>query len=114
MPAIPEEVADKAGRTLEAYTERVLADWPPDGILVTPTLARLPLPVGGLPSQAGVSSESVRFSVFVRVFNVTGQPAITIPVEDTIGVQIAGPPGRDDLVLAVAAQVEKVLQIGLP
>ncbi|HEX5617222.1 MAG TPA: amidase [Solirubrobacteraceae bacterium] len=114
MPAIPEAAANEAASTLEAYTKRVLADWPPDGILVTPTLARLPLPVGGLPSQAGVSSQSVRFSVFVRVFNVTGQPAITIPVEETIGVQIAGPPGRDDLVLAVAAQVEAALQTPLP
>jgi amidase len=110
MPAIPGAAAAEAERTLEAYTQRVLADWPPDGILVTPTLARLPLPIGGLPSQAGVTSESVRFSVFVRPFNVTGQPAITIPVEDTIGVQIVGPPGRDDLVLAVASQVEAVLQ----
>jgi amidase len=94
MPAIPGAAAAEAERALEAYTQRVLADWPPDGILVTPTLARLPLPIGGLPSQAGVTSESVRFSVFVRPFNVTGQPAITIPVEDTIGVQIVGPPGR--------------------
>jgi len=114
MPAIPDAVADEAASTLAGYTRRVLADWPEDGILVTPTLARLPLPVGGLPSQAGVSSESVRFSTFVRVFNITGQPAITIPVEDTIGVQIVGAPGRDDLVLAVAAQVEKALQTDLP
>jgi amidase len=114
MPAIPEAAADEAARTLAAYTTRVLAGWPPDGILVTPTLARLPLPVGGLRSQAGVSSESVRFSVFLRVFNVTGQPAITVPVQDTVGVQIVGPPGRDDLVLAVAAQVEAALQTPLP
>jgi amidase len=114
LPAIPDAVAEQAASTLASFTQRVLADWPPDGILVTPTLARLPLPVGGLQSQAGVSSESVRFSTFVRVFNVTGQPAITVPVADTIGVQIAGPPGRDDLVLAVAAQVEKALQTRLP
>jgi amidase len=114
MPAIPDAVAAEAASALEAFAQRVLADWPPDGILVTPTLARLPLPVGGLQSQAGVSSESVRFSTFVRVFNVTGQPAITVPVEDTIGVQIAGPPGRDDLVLAVAAQVENALRTDVP
>jgi len=114
MPAIPEPVAEEAQGALAAYAARVLADWPPDGILVTPSLARLPLPIGGLPSQAGVTSESLRFSVFVRPFNVTGQPAITIPVTETVGVQIVGPPGRDDLVLAVAAQVELVLQPHLP
>jgi amidase len=114
MPAIPEAVADDAESTLEDYARNVLADWPPDGILLTPTLTRLPAPAGGLQSQPGVSVDGVRFSAFLRVFNVTGQPAITIPVEDTIGVQIVGPPDRDDLVLAVAAQVEKALQTGLP
>ena len=53
MPAIPEAAVAEAERTLAAYAQRVLADWPPDGILVTPTLARLPCRVGGLPSQAG-------------------------------------------------------------
>ena len=47
----------------------------------------------------------------MRVWNVTGQPAISLPLGETadglpVGVQIVGPPGRDDLVLAVAAQLE--------
>ena len=107
MPEIPEAVAHEAQRTLAAYAERVLADWPPNGILVTPALTRLP-------AEVGATADGVRFSAFLRVFNVTGQPAISIPVQDTVGVQIAGPPGRDDLVLAVAAQVEEVLQTRLP
>ena len=51
----------------------------------------------------------MRFSVFLRIFSVSGQPAITIPAGDTVGVQIVGAPGRDDLVLAVAAQLEAAL-----
>jgi amidase len=47
----------------------------------------------------------------VRVWNVTGQPALSLPLGESagglpVGVQIVGPPGRDDLVLAVAAQLE--------
>ena len=46
----------------------------------------------------------------LRVFNVTGQPAITIPVGEMTGVQIVAAPGRDDLVLSVGAQLERALR----
>jgi aspartyl-tRNA(Asn)/glutamyl-tRNA(Gln) amidotransferase subunit A len=44
-------------------------------------------------------------------FNLTGQPALSLPVGNTdaglpVGVQLVGPPGADDLVLSVAAAVE--------
>ncbi len=79
-------------------------------MLVTPTLTRLPIEIGA-PAQAGVTDDAVRFSAFVRVWNVTGQPALSLPLGESagglpVGVQIVGPPGRDDLVLAVAAQLE--------
>lgn len=49
---------------------------------------------------------------FTRVFNVTGQPAITIPCGYSsdglpIGVQIAGPRGQDTRVLAAAFAYER-------
>ena len=53
----------------------------------------------------------MRFSALVRVWNITGQPAISLPLGRTadgvpVGVQLVGAPFRDDLVLAVAAQLE--------
>jgi amidase len=100
----------EAGERLFAYARRVLSGWPADGILITPTLTRLPIEIGA-PAQAGVTDDAVRFSAFVRVWNVTGQPALSLPLGESagglpLGVQIVGPPGRDDLVLAVAAQLE--------
>jgi amidase len=58
-----------------------------------------------------VTDDATRFSAFVRLWNVTGQPAISLPVVRSadgvpVGVQLVGPPGRDDLVLALAAQLE--------
>jgi amidase len=103
MPAIPDAVLDEALAYLRGYGERLVADWPADGITITPTLTRLPVPVGA-------SEDAVRFSAFLRVFNVSGQPAITVPAGDTVGVQIVGAPGRDDLVLSVAAQLEEALR----
>ena len=100
----------EAGERLFAYARRVLRGWPADGVLITPTLTRLPIE-SGRPAQAGVTDDAVRFSAFVRVWNVTGQPALSLPLAESagglpVGVQIVGPPGRDDLVLAVAAQLE--------
>ena len=50
-------------------------------------------------------------AVFTSIFNVTGLPAISLPVHETsdgvpVGVQLVGPPGREDLVLMLAAQLE--------
>ena len=60
---------------------------------------------------AGVTDDALRFSVFVRIWNVTGQPAISLPLHATaggvpVGVQLVAPPGREDLLIALAAQLE--------
>jgi amidase len=109
-PPVPDPVFADAVGSLRAYAERVLADWPANGVLLTPTLRRLPIEVAALRARAGVSEDAVRFSAFLRVFNVTGQPAITVPVGPTTGVQLVGPPAGDGLVLAVAAQLEAALR----
>jgi amidase len=101
----------EAGERLWAFARTILSDWQGDEILVTPTLTRLPAPVGGIRSQAGVTDDAVRFSAFVRLWNVTGQPALSLPLTQTsdgipVGVQLVGPPGGEPLLLAVAAQLE--------
>lgn len=101
----------EAGERLWAIGRRIVAEWPTDAVLVTPTLTRLPAPTGGIRSQAGVTDDALRFSALVRVWNVTGQPAISLPLGRTdegvpVGVQLVGAPGRDDQLLALAAQLE--------
>jgi amidase len=100
-----------AAERLWAFARRVLGTWPEDEILLTPTLTRLPVAIGELRADAGVTDDAVRFSAFVRMWNVTGQPAISLPVHQTtdgtpVGVQLVGPTGRDDLLLSLAAQLE--------
>jgi amidase len=101
----------EAQERLIAFSRRILRFWPPDTVLVTPTLTRLPAPADSLRSQAGVTDDAVRFSALVRPWNVTGQPAISLPLHQTddgvpVGVQLVGPPGREDMLLALAAQLE--------
>jgi amidase len=102
----------EAHELLGAYARRLLRAWPADRVLVTPTLTRLPATAGATAAAAGVTDDASRFSAFVRIWNVTGQPAISVPLHETadgipVGVQLVGPPGRDDLVLALAAQLEQ-------
>jgi amidase len=101
----------EAAEQLWAFGRRMLSGWGPDDVMLTPTLTRLPAEVGGLRSQAGVTDDATRFSALVRVWNATGQPAITLPFATTpdgtpVGVQLVGAPGREDLLLALAAQLE--------
>ena len=61
-----------------------------------------------------MTDDAVRFSAFVRVWNVTGQPALSLPLGQTgdgfpVGVQLVGPPGGEPLLLAVAAQLESAV-----
>jgi amidase len=105
---------------LEGFTRRVL-DWWEGGfdLLVTPTLAEPPPPLGELvstrssPLAAGLRAGAI--VPFTPPFNTTGQPAISLPLHWSdeaipIGVQIVSAPKREDLLIAVAAQLEKARQ----
>jgi amidase len=102
----------EARERLGAFTRRLLAEWPGDTVLLTPTLTRLPAPAASIGARSGVTDDAVRFSALVRLWNVTGQPAISLPLHTTsdgvpVGVQLIGAPGREDLLLALAAQLEE-------
>jgi amidase len=101
----------EARERLVEFARRVLRSWQRDEVLLTPTLTRLPAPIDTLRSKAGVTDDAVRFSATLRIWNVTGQPAITLPLHQTpdgvpVGVQLVGAPGREDLLLSLAAQLE--------
>lgn len=104
----------EAHEWLGAFSRRLIADWPDDVVLLTPTLTRLPAPVAALGASAGVTDDALRFSAFVRLWNVTGQPAISLPLHATddgipVGVQLVAPPGREDLLIDLAAQLERAV-----
>jgi amidase len=100
----------EAAERLWAYGRRVQAGWAADEVLLTPTLTRLPVQVG-MEAQPGVTAGAARFSALVRIWNVTGQPAISLPFAETeagvpIGIQLVGAHGCDDVLLGLAAELE--------
>ncbi|HVW42540.1 MAG TPA: amidase [Amycolatopsis sp.] len=82
-------------------------------ILITPTVGILPFEAGHeVPPGSGLSSWP-EWTPFTYPFNMTQQPAISVPAGVTesglpVGLQIVGPRHSDDLVLAVAKLVEEI------
>ena len=82
--------------------------------LLTPALAEPPVPIGTLDPQApdpmGTFARSGRFTPFTAIFNVTGSPAMSLPLFEQDGlplaIQLAGRPAQEGALLALAAQLE--------
>jgi len=96
---------------------RGVATWYDDGwdLLLTPTCCD-PAPELGMltstpddPLQASINS--IPYAAFTSSFNVTGQPAISLPLGFSesglpIGVQLVAAYGREDLLIQVGSQLE--------
>jgi amidase len=88
------------------------ADW---DILLTPTLASPPVPIGHLfggDDGAELRRRTLAFAPLTHLFNGTGQPAISLPASwDAdglpIGVQLVARSAEDALLLQLAAQLER-------
>ncbi|WP_026411058.1 amidase [Actinomadura oligospora] len=89
-------------------------------LLVTPTMGRLPAPHGTLryddPGHTLTSwlQSIFDYGPFTMVFNISGQPAMSLPLGQgdgglPIGVQIVAPYGREDLLFQIAAQLEQAM-----
>ncbi len=99
---------------LQLRARRIVALWADYDLLLTPTLALPPVPVGWdtEPDDPWEQFDrAARFTPFTAAFNVTGQPAVSLPLHWTdaglpIGVQLVGPPFGEALLLRVSSQLE--------
>jgi Asp-tRNA(Asn)/Glu-tRNA(Gln) amidotransferase A subunit family amidase len=107
--AVAIQAYQRAARVAAAFLE----DW---DLLLSPTLATTPAPLGTLPSGPGASVTEVwraylRFSPFAPIANLTGQPAISLPLARStsgspIGMMFTAGLGREDTLLRLAGQLE--------
>ena len=100
--------------------QRAMAQWwaPADvggagfDVLVTPTIAQPPPPIGWMRDPSAPPGWRVRMLLqYTSQFNGTGQPAISLPLHWSadglpIGVQFVGAYGREDVLLRLASQIE--------
>jgi len=104
----------RAQRLRGQLTHRINEAWRNVDLILTPT-APCPSPAfGAATAPVGSRRESVgnALVLYTAPFSVTGGPAISIPCGwDSrgipLGLQIAGPPGADDLICFVAAAFER-------
>jgi amidase len=114
----PEYLASRAW--LGSWSRRMATFWAPADaggqgldLLVTPTVGAPPPELGWF-TAAGPREEGRRIGSFIpwtAQANVTGQPALSLPLHTTgtglpVGVQFVAPAGREDLLVRVAAALE--------
>lgn len=104
--------------TAAQFRRSVRSWWSVDGwdLLLTPTMARVPPPVGAFANNPDKPlapfAESGTYVPFTSAFNVSHQPAINVPMHWTaaglpVGVQLVADCAREDLLLRVAGQIER-------
>jgi amidase len=99
---------------LQLRARRIVSFWAGYDLLLTPTLALPPVPLGWDTEPDDPREQFDRaaaFTPFTAVFNVTGQPAASLPLHWTddglpIGVQLVGPPLGEALLFRVSSQLE--------
>ena len=102
---------------LQTTARNVVAFWEDVDVVVTPTLAMLPVPIGwtwedtdGEPLAA--FARQTLFTPFTPLLNVTGQPATSVPLHTSadglpVGVQFIGRPFDEATLFRLAAQLEE-------
>jgi Asp-tRNA(Asn)/Glu-tRNA(Gln) amidotransferase A subunit family amidase len=99
---------------LGMWTRRMADWWGGHDLLLTPTVGAPPPELGWF-TGAGPEQEEVRIASFMPYtaqFNMTGQPAVSLPLHWTpgglpVGVQLVAAYGREDLLVRVASQLEE-------
>jgi len=103
---------------LESVARSLVAFFAPYDAVLTPALASRPVPIGEIhgrgPDPWGNYQRSGAFTPYTAILNVTGQPAISLPLyhgEDGLptAVQLVGPPAREEVLLGLAGQLERAL-----
>ncbi len=104
----------RAVAALQRMARRILPFWSDVDVLLTPGLAKLPVPVGWVFEPEDPWDQYRRggeFTPFTPLVNVTGQPAAMVPfgVVDglPVGVQLIGRPAGEAALFRLAAQIEE-------
>jgi amidase len=125
LAAEERSAAEYAGAVvkLQATARRVVPFWQDFDVVLTPTLALPPVPIGwqeegaagaieGAAGAIEVLHRNTLFTPFTAVANLTGLPAMSLPLHASsdglpVGVQAIGQPSGEAQLLRLAAQLEQ-------
>jgi amidase len=108
----------RARRALTTATRDMAEAFTHIDVLLLPTTASLPVRTGQIDGRTAAfdlarwNEDSYGYAPYTEIFNVTGQPAISLPLAASreglpIGVQLAAPLGEDGCLLRLAAWFER-------
>ncbi len=108
----------RARRALTTATRDMADAFAGIDVLLLPTTADLPVRTGHIDGRTDAfdldrwNRDSYGYAPYTEIFNVTGQPAVSLPLALSrgglpIGVQLAAPQGEDGRLLALAAWFER-------
>ena len=101
---------------LQTAARRIVSSWKQFDVVLTPTLALPPVPIGWQLEGASGALDQLRrnteFTPFTAVANLTGLPAMTLPLYWSsdglpIGVQVFGAPAGEARLIRLGAQLEE-------
>ncbi len=111
------EVVEEATRNLEAYRERVNCHFDTYDVLVTPGTAATAFRIGQRPDSIDGHPVSRLWGAFPfgAPFNVSGHPAIVLPVgfvdQLPVAAQLVGRYGAEAELLSLAAELEEAINL---
>jgi amidase len=100
---------------LQALSRQIVGLWEEFDVLLTPALAQRPVHIGEINPCSDDPWDDFRrsglFTPFTAIFNVTGQPGISVPLllgDDglPLAVQLVGKPAAEAVLLSLAGQLE--------
>jgi amidase len=108
----------RARRTLTQATREMASVFQSIDLLLLPSTSQCALPTGSIDGRTSKfdlerwNADSYGYAPYTELFNVTGQPAISLPLAQSrsglpIGVQFAAPLGEDARLLTLAAWFER-------
>ena len=111
--AIPDGLVARTRADEAGIAARIGALWKDVDVLLTPTMAALPLRVGQLDGRGAWFTllADTQYTAYTSAFNATGQPAVSVPGGFAangvpIGVQLVGRAYDEATLLSLAAQIE--------
>jgi amidase len=105
----------RAVNRLQTLARGIVSFWDQVDVVVTPTLAMPPVPIGWQDAVDGAVEQLYRntaFTPFTAIANVTGLPAVSVPLHWSddglpVGVQAIGPPLGEATLFRLSAQLEQ-------
>jgi len=105
---------------LTAYERSLISQLSTFDAVLTPAMALTPRPVGWFDQEDAERNfeQQVLYTPFTSMLNVSGLPAIVLPVTETddglpMGVQLIGRPGGERTLLSLATQLERRIRWNL-